>query len=46
VRAACQAGILNTVHAEDVGGMKPAAVAWLAQKLDKHIAEALEIPPE
>ena len=46
VRAACQAGILNTVHAEDVDSMKPAAVAWLAQKLDKHIAEALEVPPE
>ena len=46
VRAACQAGILNTVHAEDVDNMKPAAVAWLAQKLDKHIAEALEVPPE
>jgi len=46
VRAACQAGILNTVHAEDVGGMKPAAVAWLAQKLDSHIAQALKIPPE
>ena len=46
VRAACQSGILNTIHAEDVGSMKPAAVAWLAQKLDKHIAEALEVPPE
>ena len=46
VRAACTAGILNTVHAEDVDGMKPAAVAWLAQKLDSHIAQALKIPPE
>ena len=46
VRAGCKAGILNTVHAEDVDGMKPAAVAWLAQKLDSHIAQALTIPPE
>ena len=46
VRAACTAGILNTIHAEDVYGMKPAAVAWLAQKLDSHIAQALKIPPE
>jgi len=46
VRAGCTAGILNTIHAEDVDGMKPAAVAWLAQKLDSHIAQALTIPPE
>ena len=46
VRAGCVSGILNSIHAEDVADLTPAAVAWLAQKLDAHIAKALTIPPE
>jgi len=46
VRAGCDSGILNSIHKEDVDDMKPSAVAWVAQKLDAHIASFLEIPPE
>lgn len=46
VRAGCRSGILNSINEEDVGNMKPAAVLWLAGKLDDHVASVMEIPPE
>ncbi len=46
VRAACRAEILNTISEGDVDEMKPAAINWIAVKLDDHIAGALIISPE
>lgn len=47
VRAACRSKIVESGMLEgDVGEMSPKAIRWLAEKIDAHIAEAMEIPPE
>ncbi len=46
VRAGCRSGILNTISEEDVDDMSPKSINWLASKIDNHIAEASEVPPE
>lgn len=43
IRACKEAGVLEC---GDVAEMKPAAVRWLAQRLDEELAALFDIPPE
>ena len=47
LRAACRAGIISDgLDEEAIGDLVPAAVLWLARKIDEVLAKTLEIPPE
>lgn len=43
IRACKEAGVLECA---DVDELRPAAVRWLAQRLDEELAALFEIPPE
>lgn len=46
VKAACDAGFLSGVKADEIGGMKPASVNWLTQKIHAHVLEIITPPAD
>ncbi len=46
VRAAIKAGFLKGVELAEVGKMKPPAVRWLSEEIEKHVRFVTNPPPE
>jgi hypothetical protein len=45
-RAAIMAGFLKGITEKQIGELKPAAVAWLAEVIRKHVDSVLNPPPD
>jgi hypothetical protein len=46
IRAAVRTKILTGITLEDVGKMTPAAATWLAGKIEEHVREITNPPPD
>lgn len=46
IRAAIEAGFLTGLTPAEVGNLKPAAATWLAGKIEEHVKEVTNPPPD